>query len=180
MSWFDRLPRLALVPACALALGGCLQPLHGQRVFNESSKLAEVSSVSEMLRQVQIVEIGGRTGQQIRNNLIFAFNGGAQPLTPRYRLVIDIESRGQEAVVDPFTDRAEVGTVGIDALFRLIPVGTLDPVLTGNAFGRASYTSTRQRFANTRAIRDAQDRAAGVVAEQIRTRLSAHFAAAGS
>lgn len=176
-----RLALSATAFACALALGGCLQPLHGQRVYNADSKLAVVSSTDEMLRSIEIVPIGGRVGQQLRNNLIFAFNGGARPTTaPRYRLVIDLNDPTEtQTVVDPFTDRAEVETIALDAAFRLVPVGTLDPVFSGNAFGRASYTSTRQRFANLRAARDAEDRAAGVVAEQIRARVSTFLSTAG-
>lgn len=176
-----RLASWTLVAAGSLALAGCLQPLHGQRVYNPDSKFATVSTTSEVLRSIQVVPIGGRVGQRVRNNLIFAFNGGGAPIEPpRYRLVIDLKNpTSVQSVVDPFTDRAEIETVALDAAFRLIPAGTAEPVMSGNAFGRASYTNTRQRFSNVRAERDAQDRAAGIVSEQIRARISAFIATQG-
>jgi hypothetical protein len=44
--------------------------------------------------------------------------------------------------------------------------------------GRATYTRNRQRFASTRAQRDAEDRAAKIVVEQIRGKVMAHFSGA--
>ena len=48
---------------------------------------------------------------------------------------------------------------------------TAQQVTTGAATSVASYDRSQQRFANVRAARDAEIRAATVLADQIRTRL---------
>ena len=114
------------------------------------------------------------------NDLIFAFTGGGEPIKPPlYRLDIAVQViTAQIAIVDPFTDRPELQTAGIDAAFALVEIRTGQPVMSGNAIGRATYTRNRQRFASTRAERDAEDRAARIVVEQIRAKLMAHFSGA--
>ena len=52
----------------------------------------------------------------------------------------------------------------------------MSPVVKGTTFARASYAASLQRFANIRAQRDAEDRAAKVLAEQIRTRIAGYLA----
>jgi len=54
-------------------------------------------------------------------------------------------------------------------------------VLTGSTFARVSYDipGQEQRFAKNRGLRDAEDRAAGVIADNINTRL-ASFMYAGT
>jgi LPS-assembly lipoprotein len=48
-------------------------------------------------------------------------------------------------------------------------------VLTEQALARVSIDASQQRFANLRAVRDAENRAAKVAAEQIRSRLASFF-----
>jgi LPS-assembly lipoprotein len=50
-------------------------------------------------------------------------------------------------------------------------------VLSGNTFSRISYDvpGQTQRFARARAFRDAEDRAAQEIAENIQTRLASFF-----
>jgi LPS-assembly lipoprotein len=52
-------------------------------------------------------------------------------------------------------------------------------VMTGSTFARVSYDipGQLQRFARARAFRDAEDRAAQEIAENIQTRLASFFVA---
>ena len=52
-------------------------------------------------------------------------------------------------------------------------------VMTGTTFSRVSYDipGQLQRFARARAFRDAEDRAANEIAENIQTRLASYFVA---
>ena len=52
-------------------------------------------------------------------------------------------------------------------------------MVTGQTFARVSYDipGQEQRFARLRGLRDAETRAAKVIAENIRTRLASYFAA---
>ena len=51
--------------------------------------------------------------------------------------------------------------------------------MTGSTFSRVSYDmpGSDQRFARTRAFRDAEDRAAQEIADNIQTRLASYFVA---
>lgn len=51
--------------------------------------------------------------------------------------------------------------------------------MTGSSFARVSYDmpGSYQRFARSRALRDAEDRAAQEIAEKIQTRVAAFFVA---
>src|SRR3954469_18851174 len=83
-----RLARLALTLAAAGLVAGCFQPLYGERSPDGGSALRE------RLRTVAIQEIAvpansdeARLAVQIKNDLIFSFNGGGAPLPPTHRLV---------------------------------------------------------------------------------------------
>lgn len=184
MSWSDiaRHRRFAFACVAALALGAC-QPLHSRSgpVTTVGADSAAINSAPS-LAAIDILPIDGRVGLKIRNDLRFALTGGGEPITPPlYRLDITVQVlQAQRAIVDPYTDRAELETAGVDAAYTLVQVGTGVPVLSGNAFGRATFTRNRQRFASVRAERDAEDRASRMVVEQIRAKLLAHFAGAGT
>ena len=168
---------LRLFPAFALALltAACFQPMYAQR----STAPGVTNDARAMLSRVDIATIDGRVGQVIRNNLVFGITGGGMESPNKdYQLVVALRESAESAVVDPFTDRPEVETLALDAGFSLIRSSTGEKVFTGNAFGRASYNRTRQRYATVRAQRDAEDRAAKVLADQILVRLAAHFATA--
>jgi LPS-assembly lipoprotein len=183
MSWSEtvRSGRIGLLLTAALGLGGCLQPLYGQ---NEGPVVASTGPGGVVsagpraeLAAIDILPMNGRVGLKIRNDLIFALSGGAGvPTAPRYRLDISIQViTAQVAVIDPFTSRPQIQTAGVDAAYALVEIGKGIPILSGNAIGRATYTRNRQRFSSTRAQRDAEDRAAKVVVEQIRAKLMGHF-----
>jgi len=70
-------------------------------------------------------------------------------------------------------------TFGIDAQYNLVEIATNKSVLTGSTFSRVSYDmpGSYQRFARSRAYRDAEDRASDEIAENINLRLAAFFTA---
>jgi LPS-assembly lipoprotein len=83
-------------------------------------------------------------------------------------------------ILDPNTALPSSENYGIDAQYNLVDLATNKSVMTGSTFSRVSYdtfTGTMQRFARTRALRDAEDRAAQEIAENIQTRLASYFTA---
>lgn len=152
-------------------LGGCFQPMYGQStLFGAGAKLRDE------LRQVEILEIQGRLGQEIRNDLIFELTGGqGNPVGAPYRLSMTITSGSQTPLVDITSGRATSETVVLDVTYRLLDVSNDRVVLSEKAIARVSLDRSQQRYAALRAVRDAQNRAAKFVAEQIRSRLASYF-----
>lgn len=158
----------------ALALAGCtsggFRPLYSGGANGP---------VAQNLAAIQVVELEGRVGQAVRNELIFFFTGGGQAPPPKYMLEVTVSEGSQAGIVDPFSGRPEVVSLTLTASFALRAVGvgpSTPPVFRGNTFARASYTASLQRFANIRAQRDAEDRAAKTMAEQIRTQVASFLA----
>ena len=81
--------------------------------------------------------------------------------------------------VRPLSAALGAEITGIDTTFTLTELATGKVVLNGRTFSRVSsdYPGQQQRFARVRARLDAEDRAAKVIAENIRTRLASFFVA---
>lgn len=153
------------------AVAGCFQPMYGQStLFGAGAKLRDE------LRQVEILEIQGRLGQEIRNDLIFELTGGqGNPVGAPYKLALTITAGSQTPLVDVTSGRATSETVVLDVTYRLFDVSSDRVVLAEKALARVSLDRSQQRYAALRAVRDAQNRAAKLVAEQIRSRLASYF-----
>jgi LPS-assembly lipoprotein len=81
--------------------------------------------------------------------------------------------------VDVNTGLPSSENYGIDAQYNLINIATNQSVMTGTTFSRVTYDmpGSYQRFSRSRAFRDAEDRAAQEIAENINTRLASFFTA---
>jgi LPS-assembly lipoprotein len=169
------LARLIVVGVASLALAGCFRPVYGgggaPAVTSKSASL----DVETAMKSVDVKSIDGRVGGKMRNELIFLLRGGAGPEPVAYRVTVKLAQYGQSAVVDPLSSVPESRTVTLTADYTMTRAGALDAVATGHAVATATYFSGLQRFANIRAERDAEDRAATQIAERIRSRLQAYF-----
>lgn len=168
-----------VVLALAAPLAGCFQPLYGNRTLDGGP------SVNASLAQVDISQIPAGNGTpeariavELRNQLVFGLSGG-NPTPPTHRLDIRISTSRVSVIVDATTARADVENFGITATYNLVDLQTGKPVVNDTAFSRVSYDipGQEQRFARQRAMRDAENRAAGVIAETIRNRLASYFVA---
>ncbi|MEO1281877.1 MAG: hypothetical protein AAFV69_09090 [Pseudomonadota bacterium] len=157
-----------LAGALVLGMAGCgtsgFKPLY-----------ATGSGVSERLAQVKVAPIPGRVGQQIRNELIYQTTGGDRPATPAYRLEVAIRQSLQTSLVDETGDSAGQSFM-LNASFRLIDIKSQEVILTGKSYGRAPFERFNSVFANTRAKRDAENRAAKTVGNDLKSRLEAFLA----
>jgi LPS-assembly lipoprotein len=120
-----------------------------------------------------------RVGVEVRNALAFKLYGTATGMPPTHRLEIRFASSKTSLIVDPNTGLPNSENYGIDAQYNLIEVVSGKSVMTGTTFARVSYDmpGSYQRFARNRALRDAEDRAANEIAENINTRLASFFIA---
>src|SRR5258707_8045930 len=120
-----------------------------------------------------------RLGVEIRNALAFKLYGNATGMPPTHRLVLRFNTSRSSLMIDPNTALPTSENVGIDAQYNLIEIASNKSVMTGTTFSRVSYDmpGSYQRFARARAFRDAEDRAAQEIADNIQTRLAAFFTA---
>ena len=178
--WLSDLPlrRFAAVLAM-LALAGYFRPMYGQlNSPGDSASGAQPNgspSVVERLRRVDVSVDESRIGQKVRNDLIYAFNGGTAATDSGYKLTISLRQSSEDVILQR---SGEAGTkfYELRANFTLIDANTGRVLHGGSAVSRTSYDRSDQIFANQRAALDAEDRAARVIAGTIRTRIAAYFA----
>lgn len=155
----------AIALLCLPLIAGCqFQPLYGTTPDGRSLKT--------VMKSVDIGPIPGRVGQRLRNELIFGTTGGGYAEPPKYKLQIAIRESITSILVETTGD-AEGQLYNLSASFQLIRVGDSAVMLKGESTSRAAYDKFEQIFANTRARVDAENRAARIVADGIKTRLAA-------
>ncbi len=125
------------------------------------------------LAKVEIAPLGGsRTGQRLRNEMIFQNTGGGEADKPAYRLTILLTESVSTTLVKTTGDAAS-GIYNLDAKFTLIDIESKKILLEGTSHTRASYDSSRSVFSNVRASDDAANRAAKTMAEELKGRIAA-------
>ena len=164
---------VALVALMALSLGGCLTPLHGPT--------ASGVSMRDAFAAIEVAPVTASVGQErlthyLRSELVFDLDGSGQPSPKRYKLAIGATERVATPIVDTVTGRAAAATLVADATYTLTSLDGKRVITTGKASASASYDRYMQRFANVRAARDAEERVAKLLSEQIKTRLAAALA----
>lgn len=173
--------RIAGVAALGAMLAGCFQPLYGDR-----SPTAAGPATRAELAQVDISQIPAPNGTplsriavEVRNGLVFGFTGGGAAPPPTHRLNIRLASSELSVLVDIRTARPDVNNFALNASFDLVEIKTGKVVLRDQTFARVSYDipGQQQRFARARGLRDAENRAAKVISENIQTRLASYFVA---
>jgi LPS-assembly lipoprotein len=172
--------RLLAVIVLSGLTAGCFQPMYAEHADGTPGlreklmgvELPPVSDKSNASREARI-------GIEIRNALAFKLYGNATGLPPTHKLVLRFSTSRSSLIVDPNTGLPSSENYGIDAQYNLVEIASNRSVLSGSTFSRVTYEmpGSYQRFARSRALRDAEDRAANEVAENIQTRLAAFFTA---
>jgi LPS-assembly lipoprotein len=171
--------RLLAVAALAALTAGCFQPMYAEHTDG-------TPGLREKLMGVEIPPVDkpnasreARVGVEVRNALAFKLYGTATGMAPTHRLVLRFTTSRSSLIVDPNTGLPSTENYGIDVQYNLIEIATNKSVMTGTTFSRISYDmpGSYQRFSRNRALRDAEDRAANEVAENINTRLASFFTA---
>ena len=166
-----RLLALAGVVLLSGLTAGCFRPMYAD------STNADGTGLQDRLGDVEVVFAPGRVGNEVRNDLIFALTGGAgNPAGAPYKLLLNVNDNTTATIIDSVSGLPEVEMITVNASWQLFENGVSKPLTASNAYGKASIDSGYQRFARARAIRDAQNRAATVVAETIRSQLAVYFA----
>jgi LPS-assembly lipoprotein len=165
------LSRRAFALAALLTLGGCFEPMYGDRSIGGTG-----TNLRNALRDVEVAPIEGRVGQELRNDIIFELGGGAgNPVGAPYRLHLTVATNSFSAILDPISGLGQNETLALDVVFRLKDVSNDKFVMTDKATARVTVDTTAQRYARMRAIRDAENKAAQIVSEHIRSRIASYF-----
>ncbi len=175
--------RAALVLALAGLTAGCFQPMYGS---GANSPGAASVNVADKLSSVEVEQIVApaatplsRLAVEVRNNLIFDLTGGGPAASSAYKVKISMAASTRQVIVDINSARPEIQNYGINATYSLIDNGTGRTLFTSYTFARVSYNipGQQQRFAGDRGLRDAENRAAKSISENIRNRLASYFVA---
>jgi len=164
---------LALVSACTV------RPLYSNQPLSPGSQL----SASAELASISIKPVSTRYGQQVRNNLIFAFGqGSGEPASPAYTLDLGVTELVESAAivqVQTQEDEPTAGTVTLSANYVLRDTATNTVIAVGKRSIPSSFDRPRQEFAAYRAQIDAENRAARELADLLRLSIAQDLAKHG-
>jgi LPS-assembly lipoprotein len=171
--------RLLAVAALAALTAGCFQPMYAAHTDGSPDLREKLLGVDVPPLNYPNASREARLGVEIRNALAFKMYGNAAGMPPTYKLVIKLNTSRSSLIVDPTTALPSIENYGIDAQYNLVEIVSNKSVMTGSTFSRVSYDipGSYQRFARSRAFRDAEDRACQEIAENIQTRLASYFTA---
>jgi LPS-assembly lipoprotein len=157
--WSVAFAGLVLASACTV------QPLYSDRPLAASA----VTGTTAQLSSVSVKPVSTRYAQQVRNNLIFLFNGGkGEPESPVYVLDLSITRINQPSAIIQIADEDQptAGTITLISSYRLTKAG--EEIATGTRQVAAQFDVPVQEFAHLRAEHDAENRAARELAELLR------------
>ena len=178
----NRLAGVAAILALGACLGGCFQPLYADGSLVPSGG----ANLRAALAAVDVKQIDApkgtdeaRVAVEIRNSLIYDLTGGGEGARPTHSLVVRISPTVADIIVDTTTTRPAIEDYGINATYILTEIASGKQVVSGQTVARVSYDipGQEQRFARLRGLRDAESRAAKVIADNIRSRLASYFSA---
>lgn len=170
MSSFDRVRfkrlRAVLFAVAMAGLSACtVQPVYApQYALGTTGKSAS-------LTRVAIDPAPDRVSQVVRNKLMFGLNGGPTVADPLYRLRL-VTTVTETPLGVSNIQAAPTYSVTVAVTYELTKVGGTQILLRSTSRGSASYDRVNSAFANTRAKIDAENRAAEVVADDIRLRIA--------
>jgi LPS-assembly lipoprotein len=186
MWWHEKLPalrrcfHLLVIFAIGGLTAGCFQPLYADKTLTgEPGIKAALSGVDVAQIEAPNGSPLSRIAVAVRNELVFENTGGGEPAPPKYRLKMRLSSTSLSVVVDIETNRPDVQNYGLNATYELTDLKTGKVVVRDQTFSRVSYDipGEEQRFASARALRDAENRAAKIIAENVKARLASYFVA---
>ena len=153
-----------------IALAACgFSPLYGG---------AENSAINQELAYVNITSIEAREGQIIHNFLLDRLNPSGRRADSRYTLSVAV-SRTTHEIGLKFTEEATRAKLTLIARYFLTRDTDGKILAEGSVRSVNSYNISDSEFARVASERDATERAAREVSDEIKTRLSLYFSRQG-
>lgn len=152
----------AILGATALVSACQVRPLYGTSTMT-----------AQHMASVSFSDARGRVEQVVRNQLIFLTSGGAgEAEKPEYSVTFSAVSSVNKVLLIDSSDTARAAQVTVSGTYKLVRNSDQQVLKSGNRSATAIMDYSIQEFANVRAIRDAEDRAAKELAELIRADLA--------
>lgn len=160
--------KIAGVIAVAVTLGACgFQPLYGERAGGVRTDVE--------LAQIQVVPLDdGRTGHDVYNALIDRLSPNGEPIDPDYQLRVNLRERREGVAIERDASITRYN-YRLNARYSLIDVRSGNVIHEGESRSIASYNVVDSQFATLIAQRDAEERAATELSEDIKLRLAIFF-----
>jgi LPS-assembly lipoprotein len=158
----------ACVVSVAASLGACgFHPLYATGPSGNEG-------MTQYYQQVLVEPIQGRQGVHLRNQLMDVFTPGGTPTSAAYRLSIRLEEQKEGLAIQQDT-RITRYNYNLTAKYELKDAVSGQILDKGISRSIAPYNVVDSQFATLSAERDAQERAAREVGEDIRVRLGLYF-----
>ena len=163
----NRVLGLAFVLVAAVSLSACgFRPLYATGTTPDG--------MSSYFTQVFVEPIPGRQGVHLRNQMLDALTPGGTPSAAAYRLSIKLEDVKEGLAIQENTQITRYN-YSLTAKYELRDSVSGEVLDHGTARAIAAYNVVDSQFATQSAERDAQERAAREVGEDIRLRLGLYF-----
>jgi LPS-assembly lipoprotein len=157
----------AFVFGGALALSGCgFRPLYATGTTPDG--------MSTYFEQVFVEPIPGRQGVHLRNQLLDALTPQGTPGNAAYRLGIKLDAVKEGLAIQENTQITRYN-YALSAKYELRDAVSGEILDKGTARAVAAYNVVDSQFGTQSAERDAQERAAREVGEDVRLRLGLYF-----
>lgn len=159
---FLRIGRTASIAAVLVALAGCqVKPLYAVSPAG--------TSTGQQIASIEFSQADDRIEQVVRNELIFLTSGGAgESKNPAYKLTMNVTSFRQNVLDEQVTNNLIPGRVTLTADYAFTRLSDGKVLRTAQRRSTALLDVSAQEFAEMRAYRDAESRAAKQLAEFIR------------
>lgn len=132
--------------------------------------------VQSQLSAIEITPAKTRLAQRIRNRLISKMSPPGSKSAALYRLNVFPFVDERDTLVRGDAD-VQRRIYNLRVTYKLYDIATNKPLANGTVLAVTSYVRVVSEFANVRAKRNAEDRAAASSADDIKIRLAAFFAA---
>lgn len=166
--WFDQKSRrqglqaLALVGVALLTTACQVRPLYDADGVTAGH-----------LASIEFSDATSRVGQVVRNRLIFLTSGGAgEAEKADYSVAMNVVSSESKVLLIHSSDTARAAQVTVSATYRLVRNSDQQVLKSGSRSATSLVDLSIQEFANVRAVRNAEDRAARELAELVRADLA--------
>lgn len=176
---FDGAPAAKLIGIAImlLSLAACtVQPLNATSSTTTLPGDVQSQDIVTLMKSIDVDPVNERVAQQVRNRLLFRLNGGQMVPDGRYKVKMVVVPTTSSLAIESDSLSTTAAQVAVTVDYQLIDKETNLAVSGGKRRAVASYDKTPQSFANERAERDAQNRAATEVAEQLRIAIAQYLA----